>query len=77
MMVHAFNLNSQKAEVADLYGFEASLIYIVSSRTALHSETLPQINKQTNKHILKCILLMRLKILGGNPNFPRINISQT
>jgi hypothetical protein len=53
MMVHAFNLNSQKAEVADLYGFEASLIYIVSStriiaRILSDTTKLPKKSKNEN-----------------------------
>jgi hypothetical protein len=47
VVVHTFNLRRQ----TDLYKFEATLVYKVSSRTAgLYRETLsPRENKQTNK----------------------------
>jgi hypothetical protein len=34
VIAHVFNLSTQKAEAGDLCEFEASLVYIISSRTA-------------------------------------------
>lgn len=40
MVVHPFNPRTQRLRKADLYEFEASLVYIGQPR--LYSETLPQ-----------------------------------
>ena len=47
-MVYTFNLSTQKTELEDLCEFQASLEYIVSSKTSrLHIKTLT--NKQQQK----------------------------
>ena len=46
-MVHAFIPSIQETEAGNIHKFEASLVYIASSRTArLHSEAPSQTNKQ-------------------------------
>jgi hypothetical protein len=54
VMIHTFNPSLGKQRQADLYEFEASLVYIVSFRTAkaTHSETLSQ-TKQNDIHLCK------------------------
>lgn len=44
MVAHTFDYSILEAQTDDLRGFEASLVYIGSSKPGLHSEILPQKN---------------------------------
>lgn len=49
MMAHAFSPRTQGAEVRDLCGFEASLGYRTSSRTAKVTERNPALKNKQNE----------------------------